>query len=140
MQAFRGRAWHLRRGRRWKSWFVPQPAGSSPARHVDEIAPPGERGVWGLVVNPALGDRRPLGGPYDFALATIQVIDIAVDSAARVPAAGTIVNLGVDLAANAGTGYLMYKAHLMDVVLYGGPSGNFMGRAVIRRSRSRSRS
>jgi hypothetical protein len=70
-------------------------------------------------VNPALGDRRKLDGPYDFAKGVIDAIDVAFDTAVLVPAAGTLLKLGVDLAAKAGTGYLMYRAHSMDAVLYG---------------------
>jgi hypothetical protein len=74
---------------------------------------------YGLFVNPALGDRKKLDGPYDFALGTIQAIDVAFDTTAVAPVAGTLVKLGVDLAAKVGTGYLMIRAHSMDSVLYG---------------------
>ncbi len=72
-----------------------------------------------LFVNPALGERQKLDGPYDFAALTIQAIDAAFDSAALAPVVGTLVKLGVTLAAKAGTGYLMVRAHSMDAVLYG---------------------
>lgn len=72
-----------------------------------------------LFVNPALGEHQKLDGPYDFAALTIQAIDAVFDSAALAPVVGTLVKLGVDLAAKAGTGYLMVRAHSMDAVLYG---------------------
>jgi hypothetical protein len=71
-----------------------------------------------LVVNPALGDRKELDGPHDFATETIQAIDAAFSAAGAVPG-GALVKLGINLAAKAGTGYLMYRCHSMDVVLYG---------------------
>ena len=71
-----------------------------------------------LVVNPALGDRKELDGPHDLATGTIQVIDSAFSAAGAVPG-GVLVKLGINLAAKAGLGYLMYRAHSMDAVLYG---------------------
>lgn len=70
------------------------------------------------VVYPALGDRKELDGPYDFAAGTIQVIDAAVTAAGFAPG-GVLLKLGINLAAKAGTGYVMYRAHSMDAVLYG---------------------
>lgn len=70
-------------------------------------------------VNPALGDRKKLDGPYDFAATVLEAIDVAFDTAVLVPVVGTLVKLGIDLAAKAGTGYLMYRSHSMDTVLYG---------------------
>lgn len=72
-----------------------------------------------LFVNTALGDRRKLDGPYDFARGVIEAIDVAFDTAALAPVAGTVVKLGVDVAAKAGTGYLMVRAHSMTAVLWG---------------------
>jgi fibronectin type 3 domain-containing protein len=71
-----------------------------------------------LVVNRALGDRKELDGPHDFAAETIQAINAAFSAAGAVPG-GALVKLGINLAAKAGTGYLMYRCHSMDVVLYG---------------------
>jgi hypothetical protein len=70
------------------------------------------------VVYPALGDRKELDGPHDFVVGTIQVVDAAVTAAGFAPG-GVLVKLGISLAAKAGTGYLMYRAHSMDAVLYG---------------------
>ncbi|MFN7812912.1 MAG: hypothetical protein ACK5SI_09670, partial [Planctomycetia bacterium] len=66
----------------------------------------------------ALGDRKELDGPHDLATGTIQVIDSAFSAAGAVPG-GVLVKLGINLAAKAGLGYLMYRAHSMDAVLYG---------------------
>jgi hypothetical protein len=71
-----------------------------------------------LVVSTALGDRKELDGPHDFAAGTIQAINAAFSAAGTVPG-GVLVKLGINLAAKAGTGYLMYRAHSMDAVLYG---------------------
>ena len=72
-----------------------------------------------LFVNTALGDRRPLDGPYDFSLGMIQAVDVAFDAAVLVPVGGVLVKLGVDLAAKAGTGYFMIQCHSMSAVLWG---------------------
>lgn len=70
------------------------------------------------VVYPALGDRKELDGPHDLVVGTIQVIDAAVTAAGFAPG-GVLLKLGINLAAKAGTGYVMYRAHSMDAVLYG---------------------
>jgi hypothetical protein len=70
------------------------------------------------VVNTALGDREKLDGPYDLAANTIVLIDAAVNVAGASPI-GVLVKLGINVATKAGLGYLMVRAHSMDVVLYG---------------------
>jgi hypothetical protein len=69
-------------------------------------------------VNTALGDREKLDGPYDLAANTLILIDSAVNVAGASPI-GVLVKLGINVATKAGLGYLMVRAHSMDVVLYG---------------------
>ena len=71
-----------------------------------------------LVVNPALGDRKELDGPHDLAANTLDLIDAAVNVAGASPIR-VLVKLGINVATKAGVGYLMVRAHSMDVVLYG---------------------
>jgi len=72
-----------------------------------------------LVVNAALGDRKKLDGPYDLAANTIVLIDAAVNAAGPNDPRAVLVKLGINVATKAGLGYLMVRAHSMDVVLYG---------------------
>lgn len=79
----------------------------------DRLSPP---------IYTALGSKAPLDGPYDFAIGAIDWVGrvfSAIPPTFPLPVAGTVIQLGVQVAVKAGTGYFMVQAHSMTSVLWG---------------------
>jgi hypothetical protein len=79
----------------------------------DRLSPP---------IYTALGSQALLDGPYDFAIGTIDWVGrvfSAIPPTFPLPVVGTVIQLGVQVAVKAGTGYFMVQAHSMTSVLWG---------------------